>query len=176
MGIRQVLSALDAMKNDGIFQEYAVCGGYAVMFYDLPFATYDLDVLVSLPPKERSRTIDLAHTKIYEYSRSKGFKIDNVHVFISDMPVQFLPSSISPLFDDAIKKSLVVNIDGVFARFVSREHLILMLLTSFRPVDKIRIKKLLEKASKSKLSSLITRLDDEKKTLFKRYKKILERA
>lgn len=175
-GIKSVLLYLNAMKKDGIIQEYAICGGYAVMLYGLPLLTYDLDVLVALSTEGGPNKIDTALTKIYEYSRKKGFKINDIYIFVNDFPVQFLPSSISPVFDDAVKRSKTVDVDGILANFVSREHLILMLLTSFRQTDKIRISKLLEKANKRYLLSLMKRLDDENKTLFRRYKEILGRT
>jgi hypothetical protein len=49
MGLKEVLVNLNNLKASGIIQEYAIGGGYAVMFYDIPISTYDLDVLVILP-------------------------------------------------------------------------------------------------------------------------------
>ena len=49
MGLKEVLIRLNDLKTAGIIQDYAIGGGYAVMFYDIPMTTYDLDVLVLLP-------------------------------------------------------------------------------------------------------------------------------
>jgi len=63
---------------------------------------------------------------------------------------------------------------NIMAKVVSIEHLILMLLISFRYKDKIRIQQLLPKANINKLSNLIKKFDDEKETLAKRNREILE--
>ena len=136
------------------------------MFYDIPLSTYDLDVLVTLPTESDYR-------KLYEHFRSKGTKIEDVYIFIEDMPVQFLPNYISPLFNSAIEEAIVVDFEGIRSRFVSVEYLILLLLTSFRVKDRLRIQGLLDKANKELLLSLIQRFDDDENTLHKRYKEIL---
>lgn len=116
------------------------------MFYDIPMTTYDLDVLVVLP------TEDDYHA-LYEYFRNKGAKIENVYIFIEE--------------------SNVVDLEGVSCKFVRVEHLVLLLLTSFRPKDKIRIDGLLNKVNKGLLERLIKRFDDEKHTLYERYQSLL---
>ena len=166
MGLKEVLINLNDLKTKGIIDDYAIGGGYAVMFYDIPLTTYDLDVLVTLPTENDYR-------KLYEHFRSKGTKIEDVYIFIEDMSVQFLPNYISPLFNSAIEEAIVVDFDGIRSRFVSVEYLILLLLTSFRVKDRLRIQGLLDKANKELLLSLIQRFDDDENTLHKRYKEIL---
>jgi hypothetical protein len=166
MALKEVIICLNRLKTEGIIQDYAIGGGYAVMFYDIPMTTYDLDVLVVLP------TEDDYHA-LYEYFRNKGAKIENVYIFIEEMPVQFFPNYISPLFDSAIEESNVVDLEGVSCKFVRVEHLVLLLLTSFRPKDKIRIDGLLNKVNKGLLERLIKRFDDEKHTLYERYQSLL---
>jgi len=139
------------------------------MFYDVPLTTYDLDVLVVL-------TNDDDYHKLYEYHRIKGNKIEDVYIYIEDMPVQFLPNYISPLFNNAIEEALVIEFEGVEAKFVSVEHLVVLLLTAFRPKDKIRLKELLRKVDKAQVLDIIGRFDDERDTLSKRHKEILESA
>ena len=48
MGLKNILACLNELKDAGIIQDYAIGGGYAVMYYDLPISTYDLDILVLL--------------------------------------------------------------------------------------------------------------------------------
>ena len=53
MALRDVLISLNDIKTAGIIQDYAIGGGYAVMFYDVPMEpTYDLDVLVILATED----------------------------------------------------------------------------------------------------------------------------
>lgn len=166
MGLKEVLINLNDLKTIGIIEDYAIGGGYAVMFYDIPLSTYDLDVLVILPTEND-------YHRLYEHFRSKGATIENVYIFIEDMPVQFLPNYISPLFNSAIEEAIIAQFEGIHCKFVSVEYLVLLLLTSFRMKDKIRIQSVLNKVNKELLLSLIQRFDNEENTLLKRYKSIL---
>lgn len=169
MELKKVLIKLNDLEKDGIIQDYAIGGGYAVMFYDIPQATYDLDVLVLLSTKDD-------YHSLYEHFRTKKAKIENVYIFIEDMPVQFLPSYIGPLFYNAIKEANKVKFEDIYSKFVSVEYLILFFLTSFREKDKVRIRNLLDKANRDKLLSLIKRFDNEQKLLSKRYEKVLAKT
>lgn len=166
MGIKDVLVTLNNLTKEGIIQGYAIGGGYAAMYYDVPTTTYDVDVLVVLHSEGDFQ-------KLYQYFRDKGSKIENVYIFIEDMPVQFLPNYISPLFNSAIEESIEVEFDDIRGKFVKIEYLITLLLLSYRPKDKIRIQSLLDKADKPILASLIQRFDDDQGKLLERYKKIL---
>ena len=166
MSLKKVLTTLNGLKKDGVIQDYAIFGGYAVTFYDVPQSTYDLDVLVLLSTKDDFHNL-------YEHFLTKKAKIENVYIFIEDMPVQFLPSYISPLFYNAIKEASRVKFSGLYTKFVSAEYLILFLLTSFRKKDRIRIRKLLGKVNRDTLLGLIKRFDDEKGLLSKRYERVL---
>jgi hypothetical protein len=105
-------------------------------------------------------------------SAPKGLRL-RMYIFIEDMPVQFLPNYISPLFHSAIEEANIVEFEDIRSRLVSAEYLVLLLLTSFRPKDKIRIQSLLNKVNRDLLLSLIERFDDEQKSLYKRYNEVL---
>ena len=166
MMLKKVLATLNELKKDGIIQDYAIFGGYAVMFYDAARSTYDLDVLVLLSTKDD-------YHNLYEHFLTKKARIENVYIFIEDMPVQFLPSYISPLFHSAIEEANIVEFEGIRSRFVSVEYLVLLLLTSFRMKDKIRIQSLLNKVNKDLLLNLIERFNDEQNSLYEKYKEVL---
>ncbi len=166
MGLKDVLINLNDLKASGIINDYAIGGGYAVIFYDIPLLTYGIDVLVILENED-------AFHRLYGHFRGKGAKIENVYIYIGDMPVQFLPDYISPLFRGAVEEANTVEFEGIKSRFVSIEYLILLLLTSFRPKDRIRIRSLTDKASKRLLLKLIERFDDDQKNLNQRYREIL---
>lgn len=161
-----VLIALNKLVESSIIGDYAIGGGYAVMFYGIPLATYDLDVLAVLSSEDDFH-------KLYEHFREKGAKIEDVYIFIDDMPVQFLPNYISSLFNSAIEEANDIELGGTRSKVVSVEYLIVLLLTSFRPKDRIRIQRLLGKANRTILSDIINRFDDDEYTLSKRYKKVL---
>jgi predicted nucleotidyltransferase len=164
--LRSVLGALNKLIEQGLIHDYAIGGGYAVMWYDLPVSTFDLDILVILSGEEDFH-------KLYEHFRKQDAKIEDVYIYIEDMPVQFLPNYISPLFNHAIIESTHIEIDGIHTKVVSLEYLIVLLLTSFRPKDKIRIQSLLGKADSILLLDIIKRFDDGKSEIYKRYQEIL---
>ena len=166
MSLKNVLTQLNELKATGIIRDYAIGGGYAVMYYDLPVSTYDLDILVLL-------SSETDYHNLYECFRERGNKIENVYVFIDDMPVQFLPNYISPLFNQAILEADLIAFEDIQAKVVKLEYLLVLLLTAFRPKDRIRIQSLLRKADKKTLLNIIRRFDDEQKSLHKRYQKVL---
>lgn len=169
MGLPEALAHLNEIKAEGVIQDYAIGGGYAFGFHDVPEMTYDLDVLVMLPSMEE-------YHNLYDYFRAKKAKIDNVYIHIGGMPLQFLPNLISPLFHDAVEGAVEQDFGGILGRFVSLEHLILMLLTSFRPKDRIRLGRLIPKADTQRLLHLMARFDDEHQTLHQRYQELLART
>jgi hypothetical protein len=166
MALKDVLIAINNLIKAGIIQDYAVGGGYAVMFYGIPITTYDLDVLVVLPTEND-------YHQLFEHFRSNGARIENVYIYIEDMPVQFLPNYISPLFTSAIEEANTVDFDGITGKFVTVEYLIVLLLTAFRPKDKIRIQKLYIQANTNLLLDILQRFDNDQHLLYKRYQQVL---
>ena len=166
MGLKNVLACLNSLVVEGIIQDYAIGGGYAAMYYDIPMITYDLDVLVVLPSEKDYHCL-------YDYFRRGGAKIEEIYIFIEDKPVQFLPNYISPLFNSAIENANIVEFEGLRTKFVSVEYLVALLLTAFRSKDRIRVQSLLNKASKGILLDIIKRFDNEQGLLHKRYKEVL---
>ena len=144
MALLGALQSLNDLKRKGIIKDYAIGGGYAVNYYLEPSYTYDLDILVLLDS-------EADYYALYKYFREKGNKIENVYIIIDDMPVQFLPSYISPLFSEAIRKSRRIAVKRVPSKVVRVEHLIALLLVSFRPKDRIRSLELLELANRQLL-------------------------
>jgi len=65
MGFQEAVTKLNEMKKIGLIQDYAIGGGYAVNLYDVPQATYDLDVYVISSPEN-----DLG--KLYDHFRKDG--------------------------------------------------------------------------------------------------------
>ncbi len=84
-----------------------------------------------------------------------------------------LPNYISPLFHQAIVEADSVLFEDIYAKVVKLEFLIVLLLTAFRPKDRIRMQSLLNKADKELLLDIICRFDDEQKSLYERYQKVL---
>lgn len=161
-----VLTELNTLVGLGIIGDYAIGGGYAVMYYGIPYSTFDLDVLVVLGSEEDFHSL-------YNYYREKGNKLENVFIYIANMPVQFLPNFISPLFDNAIKEAQQIEVDGVPSKVVKVEYLIALLLTAFRPKDKIHVIELAKEADMPMLNEILRRFDDGRSQLSKRLKEVL---
>ena len=166
MGLLTALETLNGLKRKGVIKDYAIGGGYAVNYYLEPSYTYDLDVLVLLGS-------DADYHALYNYFREAGNKIENVYIMIGDLPVQFLPSFISPIFDEAIKKARRITVGGVPSKVVRVEYLIALLLVSFRTKDKIHILSLLELADRKVLDEILGRFEDEKTPLRQRLRRVL---
>ncbi|MGD9117296.1 MAG: hypothetical protein PVJ08_00945 [Dehalococcoidia bacterium] len=161
-----VLTELNSLVELEIIRDYAIGGGYAVMYHGIPYSTFDLDVLVILGSEEDFQAL-------YNHYRRKGNKIKDVYIYIADMAVQFLPNYISPLFDNAIKEAQRIRVSGVPSKVVRVEYLIALLLKAFRPKDKIHIIELAKSADVPTLNEILRRFDDERRLLSKRLEEVL---
>jgi len=167
LGLLRALETLNGLKKEGIIKDYAIGGGYAVNYYLEPSYTYDLDVLVLLGS-------DADYHALYKHFRETGNRIENIYIMIGNLPVQFLPSFISPLFDEAIRKARRITVEGTPGKVVRVEHLIALLLVSFRAKDKIHVLSLSELADRKMLDEILKRFEDEKTPLCQRLGRVLE--
>lgn len=163
----KALKVINSLKKKGLIKDYAIGGGYALNYYLEPILTYDLDIFILIDADED-------YSKLYRYFRNKGYKIENVYIVIADTPVQFLPSYINPLIDEAIRKSKRIRVKDVYTKVLTAEYLIATLLMAFRPKDKMVMPQLFKLANKKLLKKVLKRFSDEKTPLDKRFKKILE--
>ena len=99
--------------------------------------------------------------------------ISKEYVYIANIAVQLFPN-ISPLFNEAVRKSEPTEVNGVPGKVVSIEYLVVLLLTSFRTKDKIKIAELIGRVNKSVLYDILGRFDDGERTLSRRLERILE--
>ena len=163
----EALRTLNQLKREGVIKDYAIGGGYAVNYYLEPILTYDLDIFVLM-------TTDEEYSALYHHFRSRKYEIENVYVLIEGMPVQFLPSFISPLIDEAIRRAKRITVKGTRSKVLTVEYLIATLLMAFRPKDKMVIPYLLEQADMHLLNEILGRFSDEKTPLDNRLGGILE--
>ena len=163
----EALRTLNQLKREGIIRGYAIGGGYAVNYYLEPILTYDLDIFILM-------TTDKEFSALYQYFKSHKYRIENVYIIIGEMPVQFLPSYISPLIDEAIRRAKRIRVKGITSKVLSVEYLIATLLMAFRPKDKMVIPHLLEQVDMRILNEIVVRFSDEKTPLHKRLRRILE--
>ena len=161
-----VLIELNALVKSGIISDYAIGGGYAVIYHSVPYSTFDLDVFVTLSSENDFH-------KLYDYYIQKNKKIEHEYIYIANMAVQFFPNFISPLSDTAIKESQRTEVKGVPTKVVRVEYLIALLLLAFRPKDKIHIGELIKNANMDMLNEILRRFDDERSQLSKKLREVL---
>jgi len=164
--LSDVLVELNDLKETGIINDYAIGGGYASIYHGVPYTTFDLDVLLVLNSDEDFH-------KLWDYYLQKGNKISQLYIYIAGMPVQFLPN-INPLFNEAVTEAMQLELNGVSGKVVTVEYLIVLLLTSFRVKDRIKIAELIKDANIIKLKEILRRFDDEQGQLSKRLDEFLE--
>jgi hypothetical protein len=113
-----VFAEINALKNQGVFRDYAIGGATAVLFYAEPARTYDVDVFVLLPhaPGQRSVSLD----GVYAAARERGFSAEAEHILIHGVPVQFLPAH-NELAEDAVVNARMFEYEGIPVRWLSPE-------------------------------------------------------
>jgi hypothetical protein len=118
------LRALEELKQAAIIEDYAIAGAMALVFWIEPIPTYDLDVLVFLP--DRDKPI-VSLEAIYRWAAARGYRADAEHVIVEGVPVQFLPSH-DELADEAIETAATLEYEGVSVRVVRPEYLVALYL------------------------------------------------
>jgi hypothetical protein len=124
MAFADTLRSLNAMKADGVIQDYAIAGAMAMVFWAEPVPTFDLDVLVLLPSPEGAL---VSLDGIYRWAKSRGYAAQDEHIVIEGLPTQFVPAP-NALAREAIGTAAVIDYQGVAVRVVRPEHLIALYL------------------------------------------------
>lgn len=133
--MEKTLNVLNKLEKKGLVERYAIGGGIAVLYYAEPVLTYDLDVFCILPI-EKEELITLS--SIYEYLQQKGCKEDREHIVIEGIPVQFIPAY-NKLVEEALNEAVEIKYKQTETRIVRVEHLIAIMLQTYRPRDRERI-------------------------------------
>lgn len=118
------LRALESLKAERVVEEYAVAGAMAILFWTEPVPTYDLDVLVFLPPAG-GPIVSL--DPICRWAAQRGYPAQAEHIVVEGVPTQFVPSP-GRLADEAITEAQVLEYEDVRVRVVRPEHLIALYL------------------------------------------------
>ncbi|MBU4185934.1 MAG: hypothetical protein KKC23_07025 [Proteobacteria bacterium] len=138
--MKKTLKVLNDMVEMGLIEQYAIGGGIAVLYYTEPVLTYDLDVFCLLPV-DKSELITLS--PIYEYLQKKGYKKDGEHIIIEGIPVQMIPAY-NEIIEEALNEAAEVKYQQIKTRIVRVEHLLVIMLQTYRPKDRERILLLLD--------------------------------
>ena len=133
--IDRVINIIEKLENDGLIKDYAVGGGVATIFYTEVFSTYDIDVFIILPEKT-SGLVDIS--PIYKWFKKRGYRSHREHIIIDDVPVQLLPAY-NDLIVEAIEKSSRIKYKSKTIKTFRPEHLVAIMLQTFRPKDRVKI-------------------------------------
>jgi hypothetical protein len=163
----KVIRRLNSLKKTGVVRDYAIGGAHAVAYYLEPVKTLDIDIFLFV---ESDEDFYIFRT----YIKKTGLKIRGTHVIIDDIPVHFLPGSLHPFIDEAVRKGKRIKVRNIPTKVLTVEYLIVSLLMAFRLKDKMVIPDLLELADMAKLNEIIERFADEETPLDKRLQRILE--
>ena len=96
------------------------------------------------------------------------------HVIIDDVPIHFLPGSLHPFINEAVRKGKRIRVKNIPTKVLTAEYLVLSLLMAFRLKDKMVIPDLLELVDMERLRTIIERFSDEENPLDQRLQRILE--
>lgn len=140
--MEKTLRVFNDLEKNRLIKRYAIGGGIALLFYAEPILTYDLDVFCLLPA-EREGLITLS--PIYEYLRKRGYRVHEEHVVIEGIPAQFIPAY-NELVEEALEEAVEVKYKRAKTRIVRAEHLLAIMLQTYRPKDRERILLLLNEA------------------------------
>ena len=137
--MERTLKVINSLVDKGVIRGYAIGGGMAAAYYGEPTLTYDLDLFVHIAG---DRDDILLLTPIYEYLAGLGYKTEAEGVVVEGIRVQFLPPY-NALIEEAIEKAVSVRYGSTDTRMVSLEHLVAIMVQTFRPKDKLRLANLL---------------------------------
>ena len=158
MAFIDAVAALNRFKRRRIIRDYAIIGAVAATAYMEPVFTEDLDAVILVDS-------DAEYWRAYGAIAEESEAMDGMHQILGGVPVQLFPSTVMPLYRDAVERAKKVRIGNTRAKVATAEHLILLYLIANRPRDRLRVGYLLEDADESILQSLLERFDDPQKTL-----------
>jgi len=140
--MEKTIAVLNDLKRNGLVEDYAIAGAMAAAFYIEPALTYDLDVFIAVP-----QTVGpiMILSPIYEFLHNRGCVEAGEHILVEGVPVQFLPVH-NPLTQEALQEAREIIFRETPARVLRAEHLMAIMLQTYRAKDKARLTLMLEQA------------------------------
>ncbi len=154
----RVIQVLNEMQSIGIISTYAIGGGFATIYYTVPFTTEDIDIFV-LVPSSRADSIDYLGD-IYAYLKNKSYSEVGPYIKIEGELVQFLLAMDPPLFKEAVEEASDIIFGSTRTRIIAAEHLAAMMVNAGTLKHLSRVEMLLEQKvdlNKDKLNNILRR-------------------
>lgn len=154
--MKKTIEIINELKNKNLIDDYAIGGGIAALFYIEPFLTYDLDIFITLPPKEKGKKL-IVLSPIFEYLNQKGYSWKKEHIIVEGIPVQLIPAD--ELEEEAMNNAKTIAYEGIETKVVTPEYLIAILSRAGRKKDLEKVEKLLAQAEidEKKLNDILNR-------------------
>ena len=143
---------LNDLKKRKKVKDYAIFGAVGASYYMESIFTQDIDILVLADT-------DNDYIKAWRELSKYAEKIKDFGFIIKGTEVQILPTSIHPLFADALVTAKKVRVGSTVTRVVDKEHLIIMFLRANRQKDRFKASILLKKSNAAYLHALLRRFD-----------------
>jgi hypothetical protein len=121
--LAEALAAIHRLKSEGVVKDYAIGGAMALVFWSEPRPTFDLDVFVRFP----SKSVLVSLEPIYDWARRNNYTEKAEHIFIGEIPVQFIPAH-NALAEEAIATAAELDFEGQRVRVIRPEYLIALYL------------------------------------------------
>ena len=153
--VELAIQALNRLKQSRIIRDYAIIGAYAFTYHAEPVATVDLDIVVQADT-------DTEFIEVYQAVRQHGLLQGDL-IILGGMPVQIFPTSISPLYEDALRRAKKIRVGGLRCKVIAAEHLVIMFALANRVRDRIRIAALAPQIDRRRLARLLEGFDDDGK-------------
>jgi len=133
--LEKTISAVNELKEIGILNSFAICGGIASLFYIEPVSTYDLDIMLVLT-SEKNLLNPLED--VFNWAKSKNYEFDGEYIVIEGIPVQFLPV-FNELVSEAVENLNVFKVGETEVPVLRAEYLMAIMLDVNRPKDRERL-------------------------------------
>lgn len=169
--MKKTLQILNELVELKIINNYAIAGGMAQFYYIEPSVTYDLDLIVNLPVEENPLTPLTPLTKLYNWADKNNYQIENEHIIIGGIPVQFL-LAYNELVNEALNNKIEIKLFEEKTFILKPEYLMAIMLQTGRLTDKERLIRFISQAEfdEIKFNDIIKRFD-----LLKKYLKFKEK-
>lgn len=156
MGINEVVSELNRIRDEGLISDYAIGGAVAAQAYIETTSTEDVDVFVVISATQADSLAPLGD--IWADLVSHGAKQDGQYLVIGDWPVQLLPPGNS-LYEEAILAAKGLDFGGQSGKVMLPHHLAAIAIETGRSKDYQRVSEFLRQRSVEveSITELVTR-------------------
>ncbi|HEV7397746.1 MAG TPA: hypothetical protein VGN86_14645 [Pyrinomonadaceae bacterium] len=140
--VTKTYCVVNQMVTDGVIKNYALGGAMGAFFYIEPSFTSDMDIFCLLAHDPDPSGLVML-TPIMEYLKKKGFEPTGLGAMIEGVDVQFqFPDD--PLGEASIETAISHDLGGIPVRVMTPEYLIVHMLRTNRPKDRLRLVRFIE--------------------------------